>query len=139
MFPGFDRFGHSFPSRCDSSPRDRWSKLLTGGSEYGQPRMAPANFPDHRKHNLEVEFSRYAEFGIGDVLESPDGEQVTVEDFAFRFGAGTFVYWTTDGGAPVEEITFDDWTRIEEGEREAYVDPGFEGQSIPTPEDAEDT
>ena len=101
--------------------------------------MAQATFPDHRKHNLEVEFSRYAEFGIGDVLESSDGEQVTIEDFAFRFGTETFVYWIERHEEAIAETTLEDWTRIEEGDREAYVDPGFEGQSIPTPEETDDT
>lgn len=99
--------------------------------------MPQANFPDHRKHNLEVEFSRYAEYGIGDLLESPDGEQVRIEDFAFRFAAETFVYWLDDRAAPVGEVELEDWSRLEEGDRETYVDPGFEGQSIPTPEDTE--
>lgn len=94
-----------------------------------------ARFPENRKHNLAVEFSRYAAFGVGDVLETPDGEEVTVEDFAFRFEIDEFVYWFVEREGGYAETELDEWAIVAEGEREEYIDPGFEDQQIPDPED----
>ncbi|WP_181686447.1 hypothetical protein [Halorhabdus salina] len=96
-----------------------------------------ANFPENRKHNLAIEFSRYAEFGIGDVLETDEGDAVTVADFAFRFEIDDFVYWFEQLDGSSTEPELEDWALIEEAEREEYVDPGFEGQQIPDPDDPE--
>jgi len=93
-----------------------------------------ARFPENRKHNLAVEFARYAEFGVGDTLETADGEEVTVADFAFRFETDDFVYWFEELDGSYTEPELDDWALIEEAEREEYVDPGFEGQQIPDPD-----
>ncbi|CCQ34464.1 hypothetical protein HLRTI_002127 [Halorhabdus tiamatea SARL4B] len=92
-----------------------------------------AHFPENRKHNLAIEFTRYAQFGIGDVLETPDGEEVTVEDFAFRFEIDEFVYWFEEWEGSYAEPELEDWALVSEGEREEYVDPGFESQQIPDP------
>jgi len=93
-----------------------------------------ANFPGNRKHNLAIEFTRYATFGVGDVLETPAGEEVTVEDFAFRFEIDEFVYWFEGREGSHRESELDDWALVAEGEREEYVDPGFESQQIPDPD-----
>ncbi|MFB6202586.1 MAG: hypothetical protein ABEI98_11335 [Halorhabdus sp.] len=98
-----------------------------------------ARFPENRKHNLAIEFSRYAEFGVDDVLETDDGEKVTVADFAFRFETDDFVYWFEGLDGSYTESEIDEWALVEEADREEYVDPGFENQQIPTPEDVDES
>ncbi|WP_158854978.1 hypothetical protein [Halorhabdus sp. CUG00001] len=95
-----------------------------------------ATFPANRKHNLAIEFSRYAAFDVGDVLETDEGTAVTVEDFAFRFETDTFVYWFEQLDGSYTEPELADWALIEEADREEYVDPGFDGQQIPDPDAA---
>ena len=96
-----------------------------------------ANFPGNRKHNLAIEFTRYAQFGVGDVLETDEGEEVTVTDFAFRFETDDFVYWFEQLDGSYTETEIEEWALVSEGEREEYVDPGFESQQIPDPDGAD--
>jgi len=93
-----------------------------------------ANFPGNRKHNLAIEFTRYAQFGVGDVLETDEGEEVTVTDFAFRFETDDFVYWFEQLDGSYTESEIEEWALVEAAEREEYVDPGFESQQIPDPD-----
>lgn len=93
--------------------------------------MSEYHFPESRKHNLEVELARYAAYTVGDRFETNAGDQIEVTDFAYRFGADEFVYWTdaADDPGPLAESSLGEWTRVHEAERDDHIDPGFEEAS----------